>query len=130
MLTHRASLTPKQDNPELLEPVDYTHIRSVTSDIHRQISSGTFDSPSWNLIRTSKLAARIYAPLGTHMSLGDHVRVARTFLEAFKSADSGTTEGVADQEQVSEELLPLLNDLKVRGPCTLTQRCDGQPSMF
>ncbi|SJK97467.1 uncharacterized protein ARMOST_00719 [Armillaria ostoyae] len=103
--------TPK-DNPELLEPVDYTHIRSVTSDIHRQISSGTFDSPSWNLIRTSKLAARIYAPLGTHMSLGDHVRVARTFLEAFKSADSGTTEGVADQEQDSEELLPLLNDLK------------------
>jgi len=49
------------------------------------ISSGTIDSPTWDLVRTAKLAARIYAPLGTYMSLGDHVRVIRVFLEAFKS---------------------------------------------
>ena len=55
--------------------------------MHQQISHGTLDSPSWGLIRTSKLAARIYAPLGTHMSLGDHVRVVRTFLDAFKSVE-------------------------------------------
>ena len=35
----------------------------------------------------AKLAARIYAPLGTQMSLGDYVRVVRTFLEAFKLAE-------------------------------------------
>ncbi|KIL62523.1 hypothetical protein M378DRAFT_128679 [Amanita muscaria Koide BX008] len=75
--------TPK-DNPELLDPVDFKNIRAVTAQMHQVISSGTVDSPTWDLIRTAKLAARIYAPLGTYMSLGDHVRVIRTFLEAFK----------------------------------------------
>ncbi|KIY74377.1 hypothetical protein CYLTODRAFT_385211 [Cylindrobasidium torrendii FP15055 ss-10] len=76
--------TPR-DHPELLAPVDFANIRTVTANMHQQISSGTFDSPSWTLLRVSKLAARIYSPLGTEMTLGDHVRVVRTFLEAFKS---------------------------------------------
>lgn len=33
----------------------------------------------------ARLAAPIYAPLGTSMGLGDYVRVVRTFLEAFKT---------------------------------------------
>ncbi|CAK5265677.1 unnamed protein product [Mycena citricolor] len=78
--------SPKM-NPELLAPVDFQDIRSLTGKIHEQISSGTLDSPSWDLVRASKLAARIYAPLGTRMTLGDHVRVVRTFLEAFKDLD-------------------------------------------
>lgn len=32
----------------------------------------------------ARLAAPLYAPLGTSMGLGDYVRVVRTFLEAFK----------------------------------------------
>jgi glycerol-3-phosphate O-acyltransferase/dihydroxyacetone phosphate acyltransferase len=51
-----------------------------------QISLGTIDAPSWDIIQTSKTAIRIYAPLGTSMSLGDYIRVLRTFVDAFTSA--------------------------------------------
>ena len=68
-----------------MDPVDFNDIRAVTSRMQQVISSGTIDSPTWDLVRTAKLAARIYAPLGTYMSLGDHVRAMRAFLEAFKS---------------------------------------------
>ncbi|KAF9051112.1 hypothetical protein BDZ89DRAFT_1056984 [Hymenopellis radicata] len=109
--------TPKE-NPELLEPVDFAQIRSVTANMHRQISSGTFDSPSWSLIRISKLAARIYSPLGTRMTLGDHVRVARAFLEAFKtvqnvSVDVSEDEGDDGELHAAVEAKHLLEDLKV-----------------
>lgn len=36
------------------------------------------------MVRAAKLAARIYAPLGTRMRLGDYVRVMRVFVEGFK----------------------------------------------
>ena len=75
-----------QNNPELLEPVNFDNIRLVTAQVHRQMAGGTFDAPSWDLIRTAKMATSIYAPLGTAMSLGDYVRVTRTFLELFKAA--------------------------------------------
>jgi glycerol-3-phosphate O-acyltransferase/dihydroxyacetone phosphate acyltransferase len=52
-----------------------------------QISSGTIYAPNWQTVRVAKLAARMYAPLGTQMTLGDHVRVTRLFADAF----SGTT---------------------------------------
>ncbi|KAI0341905.1 hypothetical protein BDW22DRAFT_1331173 [Trametopsis cervina] len=80
-------LTPSK-NPELLEPIDYSEIRSLTAKMHQQIGSGTLDAPSWRLHRIAKSAARIYAPLGTEMSLGDYVRIVRTFLEAFKLAEA------------------------------------------
>ncbi|KAI9509732.1 hypothetical protein F5148DRAFT_1343368 [Russula earlei] len=73
-----------KDNTELLEPVNFDNILNVTAHMHRQIANGTFDAPSWDLIRAAKMATPIYAPLGTAMSLGDYVRVTRTFLEAFK----------------------------------------------
>ena len=38
------------------------------------------------MVRIAKLAAQVYAPLGTGMSLGDYVRVSRVFLEGFKMA--------------------------------------------
>lgn len=36
------------------------------------------------MVRAGKMAARLYAPLGTRMSLGDYVRVVRAFVEGFK----------------------------------------------
>lgn len=87
----------------------------MTAKMHQLISSGTFDSPSWELIRTSKLAARIYAPLGTQMSLGDHVRLSCTFLEAFKeikrSRDSEHEKELTSENFAERELL--CQDLKV-----------------
>ncbi|KAJ6625901.1 hypothetical protein B0H10DRAFT_1782405 [Mycena sp. CBHHK59/15] len=90
------TFSPK-NNPELLAPIDYTNVRLLTARMHEQISSGTIDAPSWDLVRVGKLAGRIYAPLGTRMSLGDHVRVGRTFIEAFKAA------GDADGDRTEEE---------------------------
>ncbi|TBU48620.1 hypothetical protein BD309DRAFT_949155 [Dichomitus squalens] len=111
--------TPK-NNPELLTPIDYNEIRSLTAKMHQQISSGTLDAPSWRLIRNAKLAARMYAPLGTSMSLGDYIRVVRTFLEAFKLAEAPRADASSDgeappPEQVAREdmkIVQLGRDLK------------------
>ena len=117
-----------QDNPELLAPVNYEEIRALTAKMHQQISLGTLDAPSWRMIRNAKLAARMYAPLGTTMSLGDYVRVVRTFLEAFKLAErpafenqSGSDGEVAHKEngngeraqREDEKIRQLGDDLKV-----------------
>jgi glycerol-3-phosphate O-acyltransferase/dihydroxyacetone phosphate acyltransferase len=104
----------QQDNPELLSPVDYNEIRSLTTRMRQQISSGTLDSPSWNLVRTAKLAAQIYAPLGTRMALGDHVRVVKTFLEAFKAPeDHSESNENAGEGPDNSERSRLSRDLKV-----------------
>jgi glycerol-3-phosphate O-acyltransferase/dihydroxyacetone phosphate acyltransferase len=88
--------------------------------MHRQIATGTFDAPSWDFIRTAKMATSIYAPLGTAMSLGDYVRVTRTFLESFKvahlpgPAPSRDLAGqkVSDQMK-NEDIVKLKEDLQV-----------------
>jgi glycerol-3-phosphate O-acyltransferase/dihydroxyacetone phosphate acyltransferase len=91
--------------------------------MHRQIATGTFDAPSWDLIRAAKMATPIYAPLGTAMSLGDYVRVTRTFLEVFKagrllpdhapSADLALAgQGISDQLK-NKDIVKLKEDLQV-----------------
>ncbi|KAI0949298.1 hypothetical protein AcW1_008952 [Taiwanofungus camphoratus] len=97
-----------RDNPELLCPVDYAEIRSLTAKMHQQIGSGTLDAPTWKMIRNAKLAAQIYAPLGTMMSLGHYVRVVKTFLDAFRLAehpshDSGSNGDSASKERALRE---------------------------
>ncbi|KAI6134515.1 hypothetical protein EDD17DRAFT_1774687 [Pisolithus thermaeus] len=84
---HRPMKFTPKDNPELVAPVDFDRIRGVTARMQELISSGTVDAPSWDLVRSAKLASRMYAPLGTRMSLGDHVRLTRTFAEALKASE-------------------------------------------
>ena len=74
-------------------PVEFRTVQALTSFMADQISGGTLDAPSWDVISTAKVAASIYAPLGTNMSLGDHVRVVRAFVEGFKKAGKGWNEG-------------------------------------
>jgi glycerol-3-phosphate O-acyltransferase/dihydroxyacetone phosphate acyltransferase len=63
-----AALTPRQDHPELLRfRDDFAPVRALTADIQRAIAAGTLDAPSWALIRSARLAARMYAPLGTRV---------------------------------------------------------------
>lgn len=108
-----------KNNPELLAPVEYDQIRALTARMHQEISSRTIDAPSWDLIRVARLAARIYAPLGTRMSLGDYVRVTRIFVEAFKACKpqvEGSETDEAEKVEVTkedEELMALHRDLKV-----------------
>ncbi|KIP05114.1 hypothetical protein PHLGIDRAFT_74780 [Phlebiopsis gigantea 11061_1 CR5-6] len=112
-------------NPELLEPVNFTHIRELTAKMHHQISQGTLSAPSWRLIRNAKLAARIYVPLGTEMTLGNYVRVVRTFLEAARLAeaakDSDSGKGSASEgeqegavQRLDERIICLGADLQGR----------------
>ncbi|KZP34476.1 hypothetical protein FIBSPDRAFT_915724 [Athelia psychrophila] len=109
-----------KDNPELLAPVNYDEIRALTARMHQEISSRTIDAPSWDVVRAAKSASRIYAPLGTRMSLGDYVRVTRIFVEAFKASESARTkeeegssgEGTDDEyTEVDAELVQLRRDL-------------------
>lgn len=62
-----------------------------------QISAGTIDAPSWDTVRVSKLAARMYAPLGTQMALSDFVRVWRVFADGF-SGNKGMRQWVESHE--------------------------------
>jgi glycerol-3-phosphate O-acyltransferase/dihydroxyacetone phosphate acyltransferase len=98
--------TPK-DNPELIAPVDFNNVKALTFRMQEVISSGTTDAPSWDLVRCAKLAARMYAPLGTEMSLGDYVRVVRTFLQAFKAAQPSEDSASAFSEDESQAPLPV-----------------------
>ncbi|TFK68675.1 hypothetical protein BDN72DRAFT_870881 [Pluteus cervinus] len=104
-------------HPELLDPVQYEEVRNITARMHEQISHGTLDSPTWELLRIGKLAARMYAPLGTHMSLGDFVRISRTFIESFKdvTVDERTEgpEGTYAQDPTTYRANQLMGDLKV-----------------
>ncbi|KZT41430.1 hypothetical protein SISSUDRAFT_278889 [Sistotremastrum suecicum HHB10207 ss-3] len=81
-----------RDHPKLLAPVDYDAIRQLTTSMQSQISMGTIDAPSWDVVKVSKTAAKLYAPLGTLMSLGDYVRVVRTFVSAFAATQRGHKE--------------------------------------
>jgi len=98
--------------------VDFQSIRDLTSQLHQKIGAGTWDAPSWDLIRTAKLAARIYAPLGTCMALGDYVRLSIAFQDTFKAADvhnEVTGSAATDQtDSLITETNQLRGDLKVR----------------
>ncbi|KAG8213874.1 hypothetical protein J3R82DRAFT_10618 [Butyriboletus roseoflavus] len=103
-----------QENSEFLAPVNFACIRDVTARMHQLISSQIIDAPSWDLIRSAKLAARIYAPLGTSMTLGDFVRITRTFVEAFKLSEGKGEE--SDQHKREDNEINALRDcLKVIG---------------
>ncbi|KAI5481332.1 hypothetical protein MNV49_004954 [Pseudohyphozyma bogoriensis] len=75
---------------------DYEAVRALTASMGEQIRSGTLDAPSWTYIRLAHTARRLYAPLGTKLSLGDHVRLTQRFVDAFagKRAARAWTEGV------------------------------------
>ena len=107
-----------QDNPELLKPVDYANIRQLTENIRRQISQGTVDAPSWEILRSAKCAANIYAPLGTRMSLGDHVRLVKAYIDVFGLAHVPVHQGEGGEDgpnlrEEDERIRQLCADLKV-----------------
>ena len=83
-------------------------LTSIWKDRHSGIGIG-YTARVEYIIRTSKLAAQIYAPLGTTMSLGDYVRVCRTFIEVFKWAEDenkgslGTHSDTEEGESVAKD---------------------------
>ncbi|GJJ06212.1 hypothetical protein Clacol_000401 [Clathrus columnatus] len=75
-----------QQCPSLLKPVEFQAIKDLTNYIAEDITSATLDAPSWDIITIARTAARLYAPLGTNMTLGDYVRVTKMFIEGFKKS--------------------------------------------
>lgn len=58
-------------------------IKQLTALMQEQIRAGTLDSPDFGTIRIANTARRMYAPLGTSMSLGDTVQVTQRFVDVF-----------------------------------------------
>lgn len=57
-------------------------VRSLTASIGASIRSGILDAPSWSTIRLANTCRRLYAPLGTRLTLGDHCRLTQRFVDA------------------------------------------------
>lgn len=66
-------------------PADEPAIRSLTSSIATSIRQGILDAPSWSLLRAANTARRLYAPLGTKVELGTHVRLTQRFVEGLSN---------------------------------------------
>ncbi|KAF9514457.1 hypothetical protein BS47DRAFT_1372291 [Hydnum rufescens UP504] len=114
----RPSTHPSLVRDSPTSPPPFDSIQSLTRLIQTQISSGTIDAPSWEIVRISKTAARMYSPLGTRMSLGDWIRVVRTFVGGFAQESGGLVvepgQGPAgtDPDRDRIEILALIRDLK------------------
>lgn len=81
--THPDLIAPSA--PSTPSPTPSAHeraIRTLTASIGFSIRSGILDAPSWSVIRLANTCRRLYAPLGTKLSLGDHVRLTQRFVDA------------------------------------------------
>jgi glycerol-3-phosphate O-acyltransferase/dihydroxyacetone phosphate acyltransferase len=58
-------------------------IKQLTALMQEQIRHGTIDAPNFGVVRIANTARRLYAPLGTGMTLGDHVHITQSFVDAF-----------------------------------------------
>lgn len=58
-------------------------IKQLTSLMQEQIRQGTIDAPNFGIVRVANTARRIYAPLGTRMTLGDTVHITQRFVDIF-----------------------------------------------
>lgn len=63
------------------------------------------DAPSWEHLRAANTARRLYAPLGTKLTLGDHVRLTQRFVDALagKRAEKKWSDSEEDEERVKEQ---------------------------
>ncbi|KAA1064440.1 hypothetical protein PGT21_003047 [Puccinia graminis f. sp. tritici] len=58
-------------------------IAKLTATLTEKIRAGTLDSPSWDLIKAANMARTLYAPFGTQLSLGTHIRLTQRFVDVF-----------------------------------------------
>ncbi|GAA6038685.1 hypothetical protein JCM8097_002344 [Rhodosporidiobolus ruineniae] len=86
LITPSSSLYPSPSSastaPEPALAAHETAIRSLTAQIGASIRSGILDAPSWAHLRLANTVRRLYAPLGTRLTLGDHVRLTQRFVDA------------------------------------------------
>lgn len=86
MTFHPPLVVSASSHPGLVStPAEEPAIRSLTSSISTSIRQGILDAPSWSLLRAANTARRLYAPLGTKVELGTHVRLTQRFVEGLMS---------------------------------------------
>lgn len=58
-------------------------VKQLTQLMYEQIRQSTLDSPDFETVRIANTARRLYAPLGTQITLGDHVHITQRFVDVF-----------------------------------------------
>jgi glycerol-3-phosphate O-acyltransferase/dihydroxyacetone phosphate acyltransferase len=81
-------------------PASEPAIRSLTTTIARDIKAGILDAPSWAVLRAAHTARRLYAPLGTKLALGEHVRLTQRFVEGLSDEGRRAEKEWAEGESV------------------------------
>lgn len=80
-LVLKPSSTDSSNHASIADPHERA-IRALTASIGASIRAGILDAPSWAVIRLANTCRRLYAPLGTRLTLGDHVRLTQRFVDA------------------------------------------------
>lgn len=65
------------------EPPVLDGVKQLTQLMYEQIRQSTLDSPDFATTRIANTARRLYAPLGTQITLGDHVHITQRFIDVF-----------------------------------------------
>ncbi|GAA5876264.1 hypothetical protein JCM3774_002341 [Rhodotorula dairenensis] len=100
-------ITPSSlsSGPSLNQPDAHERaVRTLTASIGASIRSGILDAPSWAVIRLANTCRRLYAPLGTRLTLGDHVRLTQRFVDALSGRRAERTWDEIVRSQVELEL--------------------------
>jgi len=105
-------LKPKENLDLISEDLEIRKIaiNELTEKLSERIRSGTLDSPSWDLIKAANLARTIYAPFGTKIGLGSHVRLTQKFIDAFAGRD-GSDSTTSSTDSLVKSLLDHQNKL-------------------
>lgn len=101
--------TPNKPNNLRLDGV-----KQLTALMEHQICQGTIDAPNFGIVRIAHTARRLYAPLGTRMTLGDTVHVTQHFVDAFAHRERHL-QSTAPHEAL---FTPLPENLRNGGPTT------------
>ena len=56
----------------------------LTSELSNALDSATINSPTWEVMRLAITAARLHAPIGTDLSLGQYLVLVRGWVEVLK----------------------------------------------
>jgi len=92
-------------------------IKQLTGLMQEQIRQGTIDAPNFGVVRVANTARRIYAPLGTNMTLGDTVHITQRFVDLF--ARQSVSKPLSPAEALFTPLPPLTSSLErppAKGP--------------
>lgn len=86
---HQSLLKTETEGGKKISSVEA--IRELTSAMEETVRSSTLDAPNWRTLRIAHTARNLYAGhLGTQISLGEYVRLTKSFINALGKANVET----------------------------------------